>query len=275
MARTTKIRLRICVSPDLHSTWTRRARRERPSEASRVRTPSYFTSVANTLPTAMAGPYANLCACGADRIGLPASDEAINFPVCAIVAARRPRRFATTIASTPPATAVNRNAVTTVAGPTTAPTAAISFTSPAPVAPSRWPGIISPSPTANPANEAHNGTPLIPVAASATPTPASAAVSSFGIRRVRMSITVATTSAATRAAKAVLEIAGDSNGLPENRVDRVAHDRHRANRHHREQRREKPVLQQVLALFGAACLCDFVEHRDGNLRLHGDCPPGS
>ena len=64
----------------------------------------------------MAGPYANLCACGADLIGLPASDAAINFPVWAIVAASRPRRFATTTARTPPATAVNRNAVTTVAG---------------------------------------------------------------------------------------------------------------------------------------------------------------
>ena len=46
------------------------------------------------------------------------------------------------------------------------------------------PGIISSRPTANPRAEAQSDTPLTPVADSPTPTPASAAVSSFGMRRV-------------------------------------------------------------------------------------------
>ena len=79
--------------------------------------------------------------------------------------------------------AVKRKAFNTMTGPTMAPTAAMSFTSPAPVAPSAWPGSIRANPTTIPRAAAASETPLAPVAAIPMPVAAIAAVSRFGMRR--------------------------------------------------------------------------------------------
>ena len=85
------------------------------------------------LPIAIAGPYAKRLDGVAAFNSLRASPGVeINRAVPATVAASLRRRSATITASTPPATAVNKNALTTSAGPTRLPIAAISFTSPAP-----------------------------------------------------------------------------------------------------------------------------------------------
>ena len=71
--------------------------------------------------------------------------------------------------------------------PTTAPAAANNFTSPAPVAPSTWPGSISRKPRKNPSSDDASEMPLMPVAASTTPTaavPSEIAVGNLAARRV-------------------------------------------------------------------------------------------
>src|SRR4029079_19751202 len=125
-----------------------------------------------------------------------------------------------------------------------APTAPISFTSPAPVAPRRCPGSIKSTPSASPAPAAASDSPLTPVTARATPVAAIRAVTTFGIRRVRRSIAVAISRPAASAANDGSEIGG--NGLSENIVDGVAKGRHRADREHRDQRHEQAILEQIL-----------------------------
>ena len=113
-------------------------------------------SAASTLPIAMAGPYANRRAAGAD------ADLLLRVRRCRDQLACPGNRR-----GQPPPCARDhdrqdaagdrgeeKRADDESPGPTTAPTAAISFTSPAPVAPSTWPGIISARPSAKPATRA-------------------------------------------------------------------------------------------------------------------------
>src|SRR4051794_6484843 len=199
----------------------------------------------------MAGPYAKRLDGLAALISFFASvGAAISRPVLASVAPNRFRLSATARASTPPAIAVKRNALTTSGGPTIAPTAAMNFTSPAPVAPSAWPGSMSRRPTMNPAKDAPSEIPLTPEAAKPTPIPAMVAVSAFGMRRTLISITVATSAPEDSAANATLEIAG--NRRPEHVGNRLAHHRHGADREDRDERHEQPVLEEVLTILGAS-----------------------
>src|SRR5262249_14892901 len=87
-------------------------------------------------PIAIAGAYANLLSASGDSIVATAADVFETRPAVAVsVRCKRRRRTATTSASTPPAIAASRNASTVRGGPSSAPAAANSFTSPAPVAP--------------------------------------------------------------------------------------------------------------------------------------------
>src|SRR5437867_2762920 len=95
--------------------------------------------------------------------------------------------------------ATHKNASTTCPAPITAPTAAKSFTSPAPVAPSTWPGSIIRQPSANPSSDDATVTRLAPVAASVIPAAAVANEIAFGIRRWRTSTTEAVPAPATTA----------------------------------------------------------------------------
>ena len=164
---------------------------------------------------------------------------AMSRPVPASVTASRRRLSATATARTPPATALKRNALITRAGPMMAPIAAISLTSPAPVAPSRCPGIISAKPTTSPRSEADKLRPLNPAAARVTPTPAIVAVSRLGMRRVRTSMTVAASAPAATATKAALDTG--SNRRPENCLNRVADGGHRTDGEERDQGHEQAV----------------------------------
>ena len=133
------------------------------------------TSAATMVPAAMAGPYANLLAAGAARSSSRVSaDPATSRPVPASVAERRRRLARHDDREHSAGNGRKQERLDHQVGPTMAPTAAISLTSPAPVAPSTCPGIISSRPTANPSAEAQSDTPLTPVADSPTPTPASA-----------------------------------------------------------------------------------------------------
>src|SRR5688500_18096614 len=204
-----------------------------------------------TLPAAIAGPYAKRCAAVAARIScLAPLGAAISRPVPASVAESRRRLSATATASTPPARALNRKALNTSAGPMMAPIAPISLTSPAPVAPSRWPGSINAIPMSNPMTEPQTERPLIPKAANPIPTLAIVAVSTFGIRLVRTSMTVAIRHPAATAAKATLDTCGDRR--PENCLNGVPHGGHRAERDDRDEGHQQAVLEQVLAVFRTA-----------------------
>jgi hypothetical protein len=121
---------------------------------------------------------------------------------------------------------------------------------------------MSANPSANPANDARSDTPLNPVAASPTPTPAIVAVNAFGMRRVRMSITVAVKAPIARATNAGLEIV--RNRRPENRVDRVSQRGHGTDCDDRDQRRQQPVLEQILSLLVAAKPQDDQSPQNGN-----------
>src|SRR3954469_17890538 len=198
----------------------------------------------------MAGPYAKRLDALAAVISFFASvGAAISRPVPASVAPNRFRLSATATASTPPATAVKRNALTTCAGPTIAPTAAMNFTSPAPVAPSAWPGSMSANPRTNPATEAPSEVPLTPAAARPMPRPVMIAVSAFGMRLTLMSITVATSAPEESTPNATLEIVG--NRRPEHVVDGVAHHRDGTERKYGDESHQQSVLKEVLAFLGA------------------------
>src|SRR5512141_3142414 len=119
--------------------------------------------------------------------------------------------------------------------PITAPIAAISLTSPAPVAPIAWPGSISSRPATIPATDAPTEMPLSPDAASAIPRAAIDPVSTFGIRRVRMSTIVAVSAPAASATNAGLK-AGGGNRVPEDGGDRGAERGHGAHGHDRDER---------------------------------------
>src|SRR5919201_4446861 len=135
-------------------------------------------------------------------------------------------------------------------GPSKVPRAANSFTSPAPVAPTKCPGSISTNPTANPASAPATETPVTCNAANARPSAVIASVSWFGTRRVFKSTSAPTPPlVATTATKMASDAL--SNGLPEPRVNRVADRPDRRERHDRDERRQQPVFDQVLALVAA------------------------
>src|SRR3954470_8236737 len=137
-------------------------------------------------------------------------------------------------------------AAMTCAGPTNAPAAANSLTSPAPVAPIRCPGSISARPSARPASEAPSDRPPMPHAAETPPTAASPIVSGFGTRRVRRSIAAPMPVPATRVAIAI-NSEGLANLHPENVVDRVAERFDADHGDDRNQRRQQSVFDQILA----------------------------
>src|SRR6478736_1134346 len=139
------------------------------------------------------------------------------------------------------------NAAAVAAGPSSAPAAAKSLTSPAPVAPNRCPGSINPKPMAMPAIEPAIVNRPMPATANATPAAASDAVSAFGTRRVRTSIAAA---ANPPPASVVSTIRSDgvANVSPEQRVNRLSKVADAEYRDHGNQRREQAVLEQVLAV---------------------------
>src|SRR4030095_16690306 len=124
-------------------------------------------------------------------------------------------------------------------------------------------------PNRNPSAAAASDIPLRPDAANPMPAPAIVAVTAFGMRRVRISTTIATSTPTARAMKDQLEIVG--NGLPEERVHSVPHAGHGTNREQRNQRHQQAVLQQVLPFFlgSEPRVRDSPQRNNGNGRLHG------
>src|SRR5438445_3459112 len=154
------------------------------------------------------------------------------------------------------------------AGPSSDPMAANSFTSPAPVAPNRWPGSMSARPTKNPRAAAPTVRWPIPAAANPRPLSASRPVSAFGTRRVLRSTNAA---AATPAASVPITMKSDdlTNGAPEHVVNRLANRGDADDGDERYQRRQQPVFEQVLAVGFASRTRDC---RDQPLHVH---PPSS
>src|SRR5262249_12432860 len=129
--------------------------------------------------------------------------------------------------------------------PITAPAAAKSFTSPAPVAPMTCPGSMIASPSARPAHDDSTVTPLAPQTAKRTPLTASVPVRTFGTRLVRRWIKARARAPAT-SVPSTTRSEGCNNGLPQHVVDRVAHGRDADDRHERDQASEQRVLDQIL-----------------------------
>src|SRR5687767_7603642 len=141
-------------------------------------------------------------------------------------------------------------------GPSRAPAAASSFTSPAPVLPKTWPGSMNASPSRHPRIEAPS--PMRPSPAAAMPMPAAVieAVSRFGIRRVRRSMNAAAPiPRATMASTSASELSF-GNDFPEGCLDDVAQHFHGAERRDDYQRDQQGVLEQVLPRVGSAASYD-------------------
>src|ERR1051325_2930976 len=131
-------------------------------------------------------------------------------------------------------------------GPSSAPAAASSLTSPAPVAPKMWPGIMNARPSRHPRIEAPRPTRPKPAAARPTPTAASVAVKRLGMRRVRRSITAAAPmpTAMTAVTSASEVCIGD--GIPKDGLDGAAQRADGADGGDHDERHEQRVLEQVL-----------------------------
>src|SRR5580765_8005082 len=149
-------------------------------------------------------------------------------------------------------------------GPSSVPSAASSFTSPAPVPPSKCPGNISANPIRAPTRAPAIEWPESPRPASARPTTATVAVSRFGIRPVRRSMVAAAPEAATTAASTIASDVGSSNDLPQHVVDLVAYCRHRAERDECDQPAQQRVFEQILAVIGPDL---FGDERDDVLHV--------
>jgi hypothetical protein len=93
--------------------------------------------------------------------------------------------------------------------------------------------------------------PVSPTAARPTPAAATVAVSGFGIFPVRRSMAAAEPEAAATAARTTTSDAGSGNGLPQHRVDRLAHSLNGSDGHESDERHEHRVFQKVLPLIGA------------------------
>src|SRR2546422_7491221 len=144
-------------------------------------------------------------------------------------------------------------------GPSRVPMAANSFTSPAPVAPTKWPGSISAKPSANPASAAGTLTLVRCVAASARPRAAIPSVNGFGTRRLLRSMSalnppLPATTPTTITSESL------SNGRPEHRHDRLSERGQSHHYHHGDQDAQKPVLDQVLAIVATNEAADGGEH---------------
>src|SRR5690606_18417220 len=140
------------------------------------------------------------------------------------------------------------NATTVPAGPSQVPSAASSFTSPAPVPPKRCPGSISRSPSAAPVSAPAVDCSDTPTAAAASPARATVAVITFGMRPVRRSTAAAMPAAARMATSDTASEAGSSDDLPERAVDRVAECPHGTNRDDGDEANQQRVLEQVLSV---------------------------
>src|SRR5262249_55112758 len=134
----------------------------------------------------------------------------------------------------------------------TVPSAANSFTSPPPVAPTRKPGSMRKSPIASPPNAPVTPTLVACSVDSATPSVAIPKVNALGTRRLRRSITAlvapdaATTEATTRSD------VGGNDGCPQDVGDCSAESRHGENGADGDQRHQQAILEEVLSL-GVAC----------------------
>ena len=168
---------------------------------------------------------------------------------------------------------VKSTAFTTASGPSRLPTAAISFTSPAPVAPSTCPGSMSTRPITHPSTAAPTDTPPKPNAASPRPAPAIVPVRTLGIRRVRRSTTVATSRPAISTASDALAAAGDD--LPEHRVDGVSNRRDGSECDKGNERAEQRVLEKILTVLLAAQprVREALQPGNSNWRWHDSTPP--
>src|SRR5712671_2877271 len=142
-----------------------------------------------------------------------------------------------------------RNAIAIPRGPSSVPTAASSFTSPAPVLPTICPGNISSSPAPKPSMAPSAPTPSMRAAAIVIPIAATPNVSQFGTRRVFRSTIAATV---VLPATAVRTMGSDSTRerLPEHRVHDLAHFADRKERGHRDEAGQEPILDEILALCG-------------------------
>src|SRR5436309_11086249 len=144
-------------------------------------------------------------------------------------------------------------------GPSNVPIAANSFTSPAPVAPTKWPGSMSAKPSANPASAAATLTLVRCVAASARPSAEIPNVNWFGTRRLLRSISALSPPLpATALTTITSEIL--SNGRPEHRHDRLSDRGHSDHHHHSDQHGQKPILDQVLTIVATNEAADGGEH---------------
>src|SRR6516165_5184747 len=118
-------------------------------------------------------------------------------------------------------------------------------------------------PTARPAAASMGVNELQPDKAATKPPTVMVPVRTFGIRRTRRSTAVLRAPAAA-IAETVRGSEILSNGHPEHVVNLFADGGHRAHREDRDQRREQPVFEQILAIALAHEPCD-----GGNYLLHG------
>src|SRR5580704_7261786 len=151
------------------------------------------------------------------------------------------------------------NALRMPAGPSSVPSAANSFTSPAPVAPITWPGSSSSSPHRPPRSADAIPSVVTWNSASARPVSARPPVSTFGTRRTFKSTAApapppAVTSDTTTGSEIL------SNGLPEHRVDRIADRRHAREDEDGDEHGQQAVLDQVLAFVVAHEISNGGDH---------------
>src|SRR5262245_49701343 len=133
---------------------------------------------------------------------------------------------------------------------------------------------MSARPMTKPSTDAPSEIPLMPEAAKPMPIPVIAAVRVLGMRRVRISTTVAMTTPLASIANERLEIL--SNGLPKNRIDRLPDGRHGPEREQRDQCAQQRVLEEILTICLTAQLCvrnPLQCYSDSNRRLHECAPP--
>src|SRR5215471_1344705 len=140
-------------------------------------------------------------------------------------------------------------------GPSSVPNAAISFTSPAPVAPMTWPGSISTRPSARPAAALDSPTVVGWNAASIRPRTAMPKVITLGTRRSRRSIAAVVLPPTATAPKATASKVLN-NGLPQHAVDLVTERGHAGHHHDGDQHSQESVLEQVLPFFVASQACN-------------------
>src|SRR5579864_1824126 len=212
---------------------------------------------------AIAGAYANRLTRLVSMAPTLAPPLLTSVAARATVSRRMLRRTATKTARAPPASAVYRNASSVAPGPSQAPMAAKSLTSPAPVAPITWPGSMTRRPTARPAAARIGVTALQPAHAATKPATVIVAVSALGIRRDRTSVTMLMAPAAAIASTAI-GLESCTNAHPEHVVNLGADRSDGAHGKNCDQRGQQSVLEQILAIFFARQPpddCNYLLHR--------------